>query len=294
MRSKIFICLLFLSNCNVSSQRLFVKEYTVDGQNEKQYLSEIYEGEKTKVSCLLSNIWKFDNNKFYYLLDKSVFILNKECQKIDSLTFDERVIDLSVKGNLAVVSITDDEVEYYASRIFIIYLDNKSIKELPIEPQGVKFSLNISDDGLFLSYIHQDVTNSSQNLVVYSFSNGLTMQIDEANLKDISFGEINFPTKSYWVKNDLYYATYSNDYESKYIFKYNLTTSRKTKIKQLSREHGLVFRVSMDESCIILLKRYNHKFDRIISLNITDNKEEILYITDNTLSDLDDFAYIEN
>jgi hypothetical protein len=296
VRFLILLCIFILYSCISSSQELIFKEYVKESRNHRRaFINQVSDASKKRCECsALSNIWKLANGKYYSIDNKTVLILNDKCELVDSLLLDEAIIDLSVHADLLIVSITSDEVEYYSSRIFMVNLSDKSRKELNISPAGVKFGLNISNTGESFSFIHEDETSSVQKLMVYKLKDGHVVEVDRQIKELSSFGDVGFSRHSYWLNDCLYYTTYSSDYKDRFLFVYDLANSQQKKLKHLSSLYSLNFKITKNGNKMILLKREDGKYKYIVSVDMQTDSEQVLYqATGATLSDLDDFEYIE-
>ncbi len=293
-----FVTIFFLViGCSLASedQVLLVKEYFKEGMSESVYLSDVRNSVVTRKVCEeLGSIWKFDNGRFFTMSGNLVYILNSECQKLDSLRFPYAVIDFTVKSNVLIASVSDDEVEYYQSKVFLVNLDDGRPLLLSIPEAGVKFGLNLADDENTLAFVHQNVLNTVQEIKLYSLQTKQLATIQNVNLASVSLGMISYPARSVWVGNFFYFGLHATGHGPWTLMSYDRNTKAMRKVMEVDSDCGVVFRITRNQKGIVLFKREGARVKRVVLIDIETRKVKVLFeCGDSSLSDLDDFVYLD-
>lgn len=286
---------LLMVRCVASSQDLVIKEYLNGQPARTPRIVIVKDGQKTEQEYeRFSNIWKYENKQIYHIQDSSVIILNDKFEKIDSIEFEQNVVDLAVKNNRLVVSISNDEVEYYTGKVILVDLETKQQVELPFDELGGHFGLAFSGNANLLSYVHQDEKSEIQTLMIYDFQGGGYYVVEERLLNEGRLGTINYPTTNYWVGEHLYYLRTSNDLSTRSIQRFAVTSGRSETIKQMTDDsYALPFKVTMDEKKLIFLKRMPYRVRQVVAVSIHSDAETVIYdATPNELRATDEFVWI--
>lgn len=284
----------FLSCTTAQKDRvLMIKEYFRTGTTEDFHLTEIHDTTKSRIPCpYLGTIWTYDKGKFFTSSEKAIYILSQECQRLDSLVFQQNVLDFAIRANVLFASTSDDEVEYTRSRLYLVNIDTKQIQLLEMPEEGAKFGLALSEDLGSLAFIREDVFNSTQTLTRYDLRTKATTAIHEVVLTSDLLGMINYPSRVRWAGSSLYYAVVPFKFGPWKLMQFDTEKDIKQTVMALDSKYSCVFRITKDQDSIVLLKRGKVRFESVVSINLKTKSEKVVYAcTEFTLSDLDDFVY---